>query len=160
MVSGFALLAGLLGALLGAAVAWPLWRAGSRGSFVACVLVLAVSTPALYLVIGTPQALEPQQRRAPQSLDEGIARLRQALDEQPQRADGWALLAQSELARGNTTQALQAYEQAVRLAPDDPARPAALAAAEEHLAAGLEHVAGDYMGEHWLATFALLALTA
>ncbi len=121
MVSGFALLAGSLGALLGAAMAWPLWRAGSRGSFVACVLVLAVATPALYLVIGTPQALDPQQRRAPQSLDEGIARLRQTLDEQPQRADGWALLAQSELARGNTAQALQAYEQAVRLAPDEPA---------------------------------------
>jgi Protein of unknown function (DUF2891) len=30
--------------------------------------------------------------------------------------------------------------------------------AEEHLAASLPHVAGDYMGEHWLATFALLAL--
>jgi hypothetical protein len=26
--------------------------------------------------------------------------------------------------------------------------------------AGLPHVAGDYMGEHWLASFALLALTA
>ena len=34
----------------------------------------------------------------------------------------------------------------------------ALDAAEAHLAAGLSHVAGDYMGEHWLATFALLAL--
>jgi hypothetical protein len=30
--------------------------------------------------------------------------------------------------------------------------------AEEHLDASLPHVAGDYMGEHWLATFALLAL--
>ena len=32
------------------------------------------------------------------------------------------------------------------------------AAADTHLAASLPHVAGDYMGEHWLATFALLAL--
>jgi hypothetical protein len=30
--------------------------------------------------------------------------------------------------------------------------------ADEHLGASLPHVAGDYMGEHWLATFALLAL--
>ncbi|HMG47682.1 MAG TPA: DUF2891 domain-containing protein [Allosphingosinicella sp.] len=30
--------------------------------------------------------------------------------------------------------------------------------AEAHLEASLPHVAGDYMGEHWLATFALLAL--
>jgi hypothetical protein len=30
--------------------------------------------------------------------------------------------------------------------------------ADIHLDASLPHVAGDYMGEHWLATFALLAL--
>ena len=30
--------------------------------------------------------------------------------------------------------------------------------ADAHIAASLPHVAGDYMGEHWLATFALLAL--
>lgn len=44
--------------------------------------------------------------------------------------------------------------------PDHPARGAMLEAAETHLAASLPHVAGDYMGEHWLASFALLALTA
>jgi hypothetical protein len=32
--------------------------------------------------------------------------------------------------------------------------------ADEHLDASLPHVAGDYMGAHWLATFALLALEA
>jgi Protein of unknown function (DUF2891) len=32
--------------------------------------------------------------------------------------------------------------------------------ANEHLAAALPHIAGDYMGEHWLASFALLALLA
>jgi hypothetical protein len=36
----------------------------------------------------------------------------------------------------------------------------ARAAADAHIAASLPHVAGDYMGEHWLATFALLALEA
>jgi hypothetical protein len=30
--------------------------------------------------------------------------------------------------------------------------------AQTHLAAALPHIAGDYMGEHWLASFALLAL--
>ncbi|MDR3525951.1 MAG: DUF2891 domain-containing protein [Rhizomicrobium sp.] len=34
------------------------------------------------------------------------------------------------------------------------------AAAETHIAAALPHVAGDYMGEHWLASFATLALLA
>ena len=41
---------------------------------------------------------------------------------------------------------------------DEAARGEAEAAAERHIAASLPHVAGDYMGEHWLATFALLAL--
>ena len=39
-------------------------------------------------------------------------------------------------------------------------RDVAEAAAAEHLAAAMPHVAGDYMGEHWLASFALLALMA
>ena len=40
----------------------------------------------------------------------------------------------------------------------DPRRKIALEAADKHLAASMPHVAGDYMGEHWLATFAMLAL--
>ena len=32
------------------------------------------------------------------------------------------------------------------------------AAAERHLDSAMPHIAGDYMGEHWLASFALLAL--
>jgi hypothetical protein len=44
------------------------------------------------------------------------------------------------------------------LEPKHPARPLAIAAAERHLAVALPHVVGDYMGEHWLASFALLAL--
>jgi hypothetical protein len=41
---------------------------------------------------------------------------------------------------------------------EGPAKAVATRAAEQHLAAGLPHVAGDYAGEHWLASFALLAL--
>lgn len=39
-------------------------------------------------------------------------------------------------------------------------RPDLDARAQRHLDTALPHVAGDYMGEHWLASFALLALTA
>lgn len=42
----------------------------------------------------------------------------------------------------------------------DPARAIANDAAQTHLQSALTHVAGDYMGEHWLASFALLALEA
>jgi hypothetical protein len=46
------------------------------------------------------------------------------------------------------------------IAPGLPvaARAAAEDAAERHLAASLPHIADDYMGSHWLASFALLAL--
>ncbi len=46
------------------------------------------------------------------------------------------------------------------LGPADPVAAIAEEAAERHLAASLPHLADDYMGTHWLATFALLALTA
>ena len=49
---------------------------------------------------------------------------------------------------------------AASLPPGDPTRSVLEDAARRHLAASLPHVAGDYMGEHWLASFALLALTA
>ena len=48
------------------------------------------------------------------------------------------------------------------IAPQLPASESSIAmnAAQEHLAAALGHIEGDYMGEHWLASFALLALLA
>jgi hypothetical protein len=48
-----------------------------------------------------------------------------------------------------------------RALPAGDVRAALLAeAADVHLNTALQHVAGDYMGEHWLATFAVLALEA
>lgn len=44
------------------------------------------------------------------------------------------------------------------MAVDDPRLRVMQEAAARHLDASLAHVAGDYMGEHWLATFAVLAL--
>jgi hypothetical protein len=47
-----------------------------------------------------------------------------------------------------------------RALPESDARRAlAQTAYQTHLDAALPHVTGDYMGEHWLATFALLAMT-
>jgi hypothetical protein len=44
------------------------------------------------------------------------------------------------------------------LGPEHPGHAGMRAAAEDHLAAALPHLGDDYMGEHWLASFALLAL--
>ncbi|CAN5442387.1 DUF2891 domain-containing protein [soil metagenome] len=46
------------------------------------------------------------------------------------------------------------------LSAGHPVRAVAVAAADTHLAVALPQVTGDYMGEHWLASFALLALLA
>jgi hypothetical protein len=49
---------------------------------------------------------------------------------------------------------------AVALSSDDPAYPALANSAELHAQASLPHVAsGDYMGEHWLASFAVYMLS-
>lgn len=44
-------------------------------------------------------------------------------------------------------------------AQGDPRRGLAQQAYQTHLESALPHVTGDYMGEHWLATFAMLAMT-
>lgn len=44
------------------------------------------------------------------------------------------------------------------LPANDERRAVVLETAGAHLNAGLPHIAGDYMGEHWLASFAVLAL--
>jgi hypothetical protein len=49
---------------------------------------------------------------------------------------------------------------AATLAPGDPVRAIARDAADRHLAASLPHLETDYMGSHWLASFALLAVTS
>jgi hypothetical protein len=46
------------------------------------------------------------------------------------------------------------------LPADDPARPVLIESADRHAAAALPHVAsGEYVGEHWLASFAVYLLT-
>jgi hypothetical protein len=46
------------------------------------------------------------------------------------------------------------------LPPADARRAIALDCADAHIAESLPHIAADYAGEHWLATYAMLALTA
>lgn len=48
---------------------------------------------------------------------------------------------------------------ATALPERDPRKTLARSAYHDHLDSALTHVSGDYMGEHWLATFALLAMT-
>lgn len=74
----------------------------------------------------------------------------------PDRSDG----KMAHLDGVNLSRAWCWREIAAALPTGDPVRDVAESSARTHLAASLPHVAGDYMGEHWLASFALLALTA
>lgn len=47
----------------------------------------------------------------------------------------------------------------IAAASDGPVAQTLHAAAAEHLSVAIDQIAGDYMGEHWLASFALLAMT-
>ena len=60
----------------------------------------------------------------------------------------------------NLSRAWQMRGLALAVAEADPRRRILTEAAEAHLDASLRAVEGDYMGEHWLASFALLALEA
>jgi hypothetical protein len=60
----------------------------------------------------------------------------------------------------NLSRAWSWFEIAALLDPADPVRAVAIDAAQRHLSAGLPSITGEYVGEHWLATYALLALMA
>ncbi|MDE2474897.1 MAG: DUF2891 family protein [Alphaproteobacteria bacterium] len=60
----------------------------------------------------------------------------------------------------NLSRAWSWFEIAPWTSADEPLRQIAIAAAQRHLSAALTTICGDYMGEHWLATYALLALLA
>lgn len=112
----FATLAAAVMALM---VLWPLRGSGRKG-FIALTVALGVAGCALYVLVGTPEAATQRtETAASNDLQQGIRDLQQALEREPQRADGWALLGRSQLALGQTEEANAAFERAVALAPDE-----------------------------------------
>lgn len=98
-------------------------------------VVVGVAVPALaiavYMLIGSPQAFDPSQQVAGSSSQEGghevtaeqiegmVASLAQKLQNDPNNADGWNMLARSYSALGRFDQSAQAYAQLVKLVPND-----------------------------------------
>ncbi len=111
--------AALAAAVMALMVLWPLRGSGRKG-FIALTIALGVAGCALYVLVGTPEAATPRTEiAASNDLQQGIRDLQQALEREPQRADGWALLGRSQLAVGQTEEANTAFERAVALAPDE-----------------------------------------
>ncbi|HEY5635876.1 MAG TPA: c-type cytochrome biogenesis protein CcmI [Burkholderiales bacterium] len=96
-------------------------------------LALALGVPvaaiALYLLIGTPAALDPAARvPAPQAkhdvsqqdVEAMVAKLAARLELKPADAEGWFMLARSQRALGRYPEAVRAYEKLLALIPPDP----------------------------------------
>ncbi|UYK83295.1 cytochrome C biogenesis protein [Xanthomonas sacchari] len=108
-----------LAALVFVVVLWPLRGGGRNGAVLAvAILALGVATAALYALVGTPRALQAQNREAPRTLEDGVKQLQAALAKDPNRADGWALLGRSQMSLGHNAEAAAAFARAVRLAPE------------------------------------------
>ncbi len=107
----------------------PLLRQGrrtgrSRGTF-ALILVIAFALPlsaaGLYLLVGTPVALNGVTSAAPPPLtmEQALAELRAHLAQQPDDVQGWMLLAQSSSLQHDATGARDAYDHVLKLAPNN-----------------------------------------
>ncbi len=111
-------------------IATPKRSGGLTAGVIAVVLPIAAA--GLYVLLGTPAALSPELARqqaqaagdeahkiTPDELDQMLARLATRLEQEPNNAEGWAVLARSYAARGKPQEAVNAYERATTLVPDD-----------------------------------------
>ena len=114
----FIAIAALLCLIVLATLLRPLWR-DARGVALGIGVITLLSTALLYRLIGTPQALDPASRQAPQTLEEAVAQLKAALARDPQQAQGWALLGQAYLRMEDAANARDAFAKAAKLAPEN-----------------------------------------
>ncbi|HEC29467.1 MAG TPA: c-type cytochrome biogenesis protein CcmI [Gammaproteobacteria bacterium] len=107
----------------------------STASLLTVALLIPALSVGLYLYLGSPEALNfkgpaPQSNaahgkpakpgQAIQSLEEMVTKLEQRLEQEPDNAQGWYLLARSYMQTRQFTKAENAYQQLARLADNDP----------------------------------------
>lgn len=97
----------------------PLWR-DARGVAVGIGVVMLASTGLLYMLVGTPRALDGTAQQSPKTLGDAIVQLEAELQRDPRQAEGWRLLGQAYQREGQPAKARDAYAKAAALLPDDP----------------------------------------
>jgi cytochrome c-type biogenesis protein CcmH len=97
----------------------PLWR-DARRLAAGIGAVVVIGAIALYEIVGTPAALDPQARVAPATLEDAIVQLQAQLARDPKQVDGWRLLGQALTTQQQLPQARDAYAKAAALSPGDP----------------------------------------
>jgi cytochrome c-type biogenesis protein CcmH len=95
-----------------------------RAAAVAATVAVPLLAVFVYLALGNPAALSPQQSDgahdlSQQQVDAMIARLATRLEKNPQDAKGWVMLARAQAVLGRFHEASAAYARSVALFPDD-----------------------------------------
>ena len=129
MKTAFLIAAAAMVAVALAVLLLPLVRQGrksgrSRSVFAVALLialVLPLGTGALYLLVGTPAALNgvTAEAAAPISMHQALAELRTHLQQQPDDLQGWMLLAQTSSMLRQPADARDAFDHALKLAPNN-----------------------------------------
>ncbi|WEN43883.1 Cytochrome c-type biogenesis protein CcmH [Thauera sp. GDN1] len=97
----------------------------SRGWAVGMVLTVPALAIAGYLMIGEPDALDPkniegQQGFTREQVEEMVGTLVQRLEQEPENAEGWTMLARTYMVLQDYPKAAAAYARLDKLTPNDP----------------------------------------
>lgn len=87
-------------------------------------VLLPVFSVSLYLAVGSPEAMLPQEQREAAVDDiirteEGLQKLAGKLEKNPEDPNGWYILARSYIEMKRYAEGAKAYEELVKLVPDD-----------------------------------------
>lgn len=97
-------------------------RASGRGVALAVGLAVPACAVALYLFVGSPDAVDPRvtpDKVSGQRIEDMVQRLAAKMRDNPEDAEGWKMLGRSYAVLGRFADAVDAYAKAAKLAPRD-----------------------------------------
>lgn len=97
-------------------------RASGRGVALAVGLAVPACAVALYLFVGSPDAVDPRvtpDKVSGQRIEDMVQRLAAKMRDNPEDVEGWKMLGRSYAVLGRFADAVDAYAKAVKLAPRD-----------------------------------------
>jgi cytochrome c-type biogenesis protein CcmH len=110
----------------------PVARSGGRWALLAAAILIPLITIPIYLQIGSPHLIESRPGASQVASGHGasgemppvgelVEKLRKRMEQDPDNAEGWFLLGRTYMRLQNYTQAVNAFENVVRLLPDETA---------------------------------------